>query len=106
MVKKIRAALVVLLIAGVLLAGYEGYRLFTEEPKHQPPVSRATGTTRDGWQQITYRGVDLNVPPDWRRLDTAGCEVTGERWGPAGLDPCTNDAGLWFRASASFDPAT
>jgi hypothetical protein len=105
-VNKIRAAIVVLLMVGLLVAGYYGYRLFTEEPKHEPAVSRHIGTTDDGWQQVTYRGVDLEVPPGWRRLDMKGCEFTFERWGPANLDPCSNDAGLWFHASATFDPAT
>jgi hypothetical protein len=106
MVRRIRAAVVVLLICGLMVAGYAGYRLFTEEPKHQPAVSRTTGTTADGWKQVTYRGVNLEVPPDWRRLDVTGCDSTLERWGPAWLDPCANDRGLWFRESAAFDPAT
>jgi hypothetical protein len=104
--KKVRAVVVVLLVGGLLVAAYAGYRLFTEEPAHHPPVSRATGTTDDGWQQVTYRGVQLEVPPGWQRLDMAGCGSAPERWGPAGLDPCAGDAGLWFRAAASFDPAT
>lgn len=107
MVKKIRAAVVALLIAGLFVAGYAGYRLFTEEPPdHGPAVSRTTGTTDDGWQVVTYRGVHLEVPPDWRRLEANGCDVSMERWGPAGLDPCAPDAGLWFREAATFDPAT
>jgi hypothetical protein len=106
-VKKIRAAVVVLLIAGVLVAGYAGYRLFTEEPpEHGPAVSRTTGTTDDGWKQVTYRGVDLEVPPSWERLDMTDCDSSPERWGPAELDPCAPDAGLWFLESATFDPAT
>jgi hypothetical protein len=105
-VSKVRAAIVVVLIAGLLLSGYYGYRLVTEKPQHEPPVSRVTGTTDDGWQQVTYLGVDLEVPPDWERVDMAGCIGTTERWGPKGLDPCADDLGLWFLASATFDPAT
>lgn len=104
MLAKVRAAVVVLLIAGLVLAGVVGYRLFTEEPPaHEPTVSRSTGTTDDGWQVVTYRGVDVEVPPDWRRLEATGCEGATERWGPAGLDPCAPDAGLWFRDAATFD---
>lgn len=104
MLAKVRAAVVVLLIAGLVLAGVVGYRLFTEEPpEHEPPVSRSTGTTDDGWQVVTYRGVDVEVPPDWRRLEAASCDGTPERWGPGGLDPCAPDAGLWFRDATTFD---
>jgi hypothetical protein len=104
--KKVRAAVVLLLVAGILVAGYAGYRLFTEKPVHTAPVSRSTGTTGDGWQQVTYRGVNVEVPLDWQRLDTSGCDSSPERWGPAGLDPCADDLGLWFLAAATFDPAT
>jgi hypothetical protein len=104
---KVRAAIVALLIVGLAGAGYAGYRLLTEErPPHAPAISRSTGTTADGWQVVTYRGLHLEVPPDWRRLDMTGCDLSLERWGPAGLDPCAPDAGLWFRSSATFDPAT
>jgi hypothetical protein len=102
--QKVRAAVVVLLIAGLVAAGVAGYRLFTEEPReHAPPVSRSTGTTDDGWQVVAYRGVNLEVPPDWRRLDMSSCTSELERWGPAGLDPCAPDAGLWFQNAATFD---
>jgi hypothetical protein len=36
----------------------------------------------------------------------AGCQLSPEHWGPPGLDPCADDLGLWFWASATFDPAT
>jgi hypothetical protein len=102
--KKVRAVIVALLVAGLVVAGYAGYRLVTEEPtEHAPPVSRSTGTTTDGWQVVTYRGVNLEVPPDWRRLDMSSCDGGPERWGPAGLDPCAPDAGLWFKDAATFD---
>lgn len=104
MLKKVRAVIVALLVAGLVVAGYAGYRLVTEEPaEHAPPVSRSTGTTTDGWQVVTYRGVNLEVPPDWRRLDMSRCDAELERWGPAGLDPCAPDAGLWFHEAATFD---
>jgi hypothetical protein len=103
---RIRAAILVVLVVGLAVAGYVGYRLFTEEPDRDPPVSESTGTTADGWQQVTYRGVTVEVPGDWGRLDTASCQVSSEHWGPAELDPCADDRGLWFLASATFDPAT
>ena len=107
MLRKVRAVVVAVLVVALLAGGYAGYRLFTADPPtRHPAVSRATGTTDDGWQQVTYRGVDLEVPPGWKRLDMAECDLQPERWGPAGLDPCADDAGLWFWASATFDPAT
>jgi hypothetical protein len=103
---RIRAAIVVLLVAGLAVAGYAGYTLFTEEPHHDPPVSKATDTTDDGWQVVAYRGVTVELPPDWERLDTAACATSPEHWGPAGLDPCADDVGIWFLASATFDAST
>ena len=101
--QKIRMAVIVLLAVGLAAAGYIGYRLFTEEPDREPPVSKATDTTNDGWQVVYYRGVTVELPPDWVRLDTGSCVASAERWGPAGLDPCADDVGLWFLESATFD---
>ena len=69
-------------------------------------MSHVAGTTVDGWQQITYRGRRLEVPPDWKRLDMSNCDGGGpERWGPSDLDACAPDVGLWFRNEATFDAA-
>jgi hypothetical protein len=103
---KIRAAVVVALVVGLVVAGFVGYRLFSEEPDHDPQVSRVTGSTDDGWQQVSYRGVTVELPPDWERLDMASCQASLEHWGPVELDPCADDVGLWFLASATFDSAT
>jgi hypothetical protein len=103
---KIRVAIVVVLVAGLVVSGFAGYRLFTEKPDHDPPVSRVTGSTDDGWQQVSYRGVTVELPPQWERLDMASCEFSLEHWGPVDLDPCADDAGLWFLASATFDSGT
>ncbi len=36
----------------------------------------------------------MEVPPHWARLgDRSDCESPRERWGPADLDPCSNDVG-------------
>ncbi|WP_028650530.1 hypothetical protein [Nocardioides halotolerans] len=103
MLSRIRAALVAVLVVGLLVSGYVGYRLFTEEPDREPSVSHVTGTTDDGWQLVTYRGVTVELPADWDRTDTTRCGAESERWGPAGHDPCSMTEGLWFRASATFD---
>ena len=104
--QRIRMAVIVLLVIGLAVAGYTGYRLFTEEPDHEPPISRATDTTDDGWQVVSYLGVTVEVPGDWKRLDMGSCVRSSERWGPSGLDPCAADVGLWFLEAATFDPAT
>jgi len=103
--QRIRAAVIVLLVVGLVAAGYAGYRLFTEKPDREPPVSRATDTTDDGWQVVSYRGVNVELPPGWVRLDTGSCVSSDERWGPSEVDPCADDIGLWFRESATFDSA-
>ena len=96
MLGKIRVAIVVVLIAGLVVAGYVGYRLFTEKTDRDPPSSRVTGTTDDGWQQVSYRGVTVELPPDWQRLDTAICDAELERWATVGVEQCDGDTGLSF----------
>jgi hypothetical protein len=106
MLSKIRMAIVLVLVAGLIVSGYVGYRLVTEEPDKEPPVSRVTGSADDGWQLVSYRGVTVELPPEWERLDMASCQGAMEHWGPVDLDPCADDVGLWFLASATFDAAT
>jgi len=106
MLSKIRMAIVAVLIAGLAVSAFAGYRLFTEEPHRDPPVSKATDTTDDGWQVVSYRGLTVELPPEWARLDTTSCDGSTERWGPAEVDPCSGDVGLWFLASATFDPGS
>ncbi len=106
MLDKIRVAIVVVLIAGLVVAGYVGYRLFTEETDRDPPSSRVTGTTDDGWQQVSYRGVTVELPPDWQRLDTAICDAELERWATVGVEQCDGDTGLSFLDSDTFDAVT
>ncbi len=106
MLSKIRVAIVVILIAGLVVSGYVGYRLFTEEPDRDPASSRVTGATDDGWQQVSYRGVTVELPPDWTRVDTSVCDFEIERWAGIGQEQCDSDAGLTFLDSSTFDAAT
>jgi hypothetical protein len=106
MLGKIRVAIVVILIAGLVVSGYVGYRLFTEEPDRDPRPSLVTGTTDDGWQQVSYRGVTVDLPPDWQRLDTAICETQLERWSTAGQEQCEGDIGLTFLDADAFTATT
>jgi hypothetical protein len=103
---KIRMAIVLVLIAGLVVSGYVGYTLFTEEPDKDPPVSKVTGSTDDGWQQVSYRGVTVDLPPEWERLDQSTCQGFLEHWGPVNVDPCADDVGLWYLESATFDSST
>jgi hypothetical protein len=102
---KIRAAIVVILVVGLVVSGYVGYRLFTEEADREPRASTVTGTTDDGWQQVTYRGITVELPPDWSRLDTGVCDGELERWASSGHEPCDDDGGLSFLDSDTFDSA-
>jgi hypothetical protein len=103
MLSRIRVAIVVVLVAGLVVSGFVGYRLFTEEPDRDPPVSHVTGYTEDRWQLVSYRGVTVEVPPEWARLDTAICDVELERWAAAGQEQCEGDTGLSFLDSHTFD---
>ncbi len=103
MLGKIRVAIVVLLVAGLVVSGFVGYRLFTEEPDRDPASSRVTGTTVDGWQQVSFRGVTVDVPPGWERLDTTICDVDRERWAAVGQEQCEGDNGLAFLDEDTFE---
>ncbi len=46
----------------------------------------------------------LDVPGDWERLDTSGCEFARPRFGPTDVDPCEGEAGVSLYGSATFDP--
>jgi hypothetical protein len=105
----IRRIFVGVLVVGLAVAGYVGYRLFTAEADHDAPAevrAEVVGSAEDGWQQLSYGELRLEVPPEWGRLDTAECESAIEHWGAPETDPCAGDLGLWFLASAVFDPAT
>lgn len=47
----------------------------------------------------------IDVPADWERVDTSGCEFEWVRFGPTDADPCDGDrAGVALYGSATFDP--
>ena len=100
-------AIVVLLVVGLVVSGYVGYRLFTEEPDRDPPSSRVTGTTDDGWQQVSYRGVTVEVPPAWERLDTTICDVDRRALGaPPARSSATATPGCRSSTRTPSMPAT
>lgn len=88
------------LAAAVVLA-------FTDRGDHPPssyPHARVVSET-GGWKTIEYRGVRVDVPWRWQRVDMAGCEFSYERWAPPGTTPCRYAGGVAFFGSATFDPA-
>ncbi|MCD4525481.1 hypothetical protein [Nocardioides sp. cx-173] len=45
----------------------------------------------------------VDLPDEWTRLDTSGCEFAWLRFGPAERDPCDDGAGAMVVGSATFD---
>jgi len=105
----VRKLFIVVLVLGVAAAAGAGWLLYTAEPEDEPSVveqADVVGAADDGWQQLAYQEVRVEVPPDWVRLETSGCEFVAEHWGPTDLGPCSGAVGLWFYAGATFDPGT
>lgn len=71
------------------------------------PRSEVIGDSpsRDGWKTVEYKGVRIDVPSSWERLDTSDCEFKFERWTRPGSDSCEYADGAAFYVSATFDPA-
>ncbi|MCD4536353.1 hypothetical protein LRP67_19855 [Nocardioides sp. cx-169] len=45
----------------------------------------------------------VDLPDEWTRLDTSGCEFAWLRFGPAERDPCQDGAGAMVVGSSTFD---
>src|SRR5436190_6277190 len=58
-----------------------------------------------GWMTIRYRGVQVDIPASWERLDKSECEFQFEVWAPPNLKGCEWASGVAFYASATFDSA-
>ena len=96
------------LVLGLVTAGAVGWLLFTAEPEHESPSEEqadVVAAADDGWQELSYGGLRVEVPSGWTRMD-GDCESAAEHWGPTELGPCSTDVGVWFHASATFDPFT
>jgi hypothetical protein len=72
---------------------------------HDGATVVADSASRSGWKTIEYRGVRVDIPQGWERLDGGECEFDLERWGPPEFSGCDVDEGVAFYASATFDPA-
>jgi hypothetical protein len=104
----VRRLLLAVLVCGLVVAGVAGWVLFTEKPDDEAPEqvpADVVGAAADGWQQLAYGDLRLEVPPGWTRME-GDCEFAAEHWGPTELGPCSADVGVWFYAGATFDPGT
>ena len=61
--------------------------------------------SREGWKTVEYKGVRIDVPSSWQRLDMSDCEFEFERWARPGSAACEYEDGAAFYVSATFDPA-
>ncbi|MEU4217360.1 hypothetical protein [Actinoplanes sp. NPDC026623] len=73
------------------------------EPRPAAVVSSAAPSARPGWQTIEYRGVQVDIPSAWERVDPSDCEF--KQWALPGSSPCGRTEGVAFYGSALFDPA-
>src|SRR5215217_9620221 len=77
----------------------------SDRAKGDPRSEVVVGSTvRDGWKTVEYRGVEVDVPATWERVDMSDCEFQFERWAPPESAPCHFEEGMGFYSSATFDP--
>ena len=96
-----RLLLPAVVCAGLLAGGFLWYA--AERDPHAEVVTESS--TRDGWQTIDYKGVQVDIPASWEPTDMAGCEFRFEHWAPPDVPECGLGGGVAFYASATFDPA-
>ena len=102
----VRRLFLAVLVLGLAVAAGVGWVLFTADPEDEPAVEEradVVGAADDGWQQLSYRGLRLEVPGGWTRMD-GDCESAAEHWGPSELEPCSAGVGVWLYGAATFDP--
>jgi len=103
-----RRVFLAVLVLGLVVAGGAGWLLFTAEPERESrsdPRADVVGAADDGWQELSYGGLRVEVPAGWTRMD-GDCDSAAEHWAPTDLGPCSEDVGVWFHASATFDPSS
>jgi hypothetical protein len=62
-------------------------------------------STPAGYQALEYRGVRVDIPQDWVRVEDSDCEFEFERWAPPGSPTCEPDiTSVAFYGRATFDP--
>lgn len=62
-------------------------------------------SSSSAWKTLEYRGVQVDVPSSWERLDMDDCEFQFEVWAPPEVNGCDWAGGMAFYGSATFDPA-
>jgi len=104
----VRRLFLAVLVLGLIASACVGWLLFTTETEHDPPAPEQADVGEvgeDGWQELSFGGLRVEVPPGWTRMD-GDCESDAEHWAPTELGPCSADVGVWFHASGTFDPAS
>lgn len=100
---RLRLALVVLTVA-ILSGAALGY-VVLEGRSAGAGAQTVEDAAPDGWQTIEYRGVRVDIPAAWVRVDRGDCEFAFERWSNLGTEDCEDSAdGVSFYESATFDP--
>ncbi len=96
---RLRLPALVVLLCAVALAGSVLWGA------HDDDGAEVVGrSSQAGWTTIQFRGVRVDVPPSWERVDTDDCEFEFEVWAAPGSRSCTGTGGLSFYQAANFDP--
>lgn len=95
----------VLVVAAAVLALAIGSLVWSGQREEPGPRVVGEASSREGWTTIAFRGVQVDVPDAWTRIDPDGCEFRAEGWAASGSDPCVVEEGLAFYTAATFDSA-
>ena len=106
--RSVRLLVLVGVCAALVIAALIWFRPPADRPSEMvvhAPVPASESPVRQGWKTIDSRGVRLDVPSAWARLDMTDCEFQFEQWAPPDVGPCGLEGGAAFYRSATFDPA-
>lgn len=101
---RLAAAVLVLVLAGCDAGGETPPATTTSSAAPMIATSEVP-KVRDGWKTVDHDGVQVDVPADWARTETTGCEFTFVQWAPPGSPRCRLTVGVVFYSAATFDPA-
>ena len=101
---RLRLALAVLTVA-ILGGAVVGYLVLEGRAADAGAQIVQDTTTPNRWKTIEYRGVRVDIPAEWVRVDRGDCEFAYERWSRSDAEDCEDLAdGVSFYVSATFDP--